>query len=341
MSADRQSWLVTTGKGLYCVPADFYIDPSAPVDRAIITHGHSDHARPGHGAVLATAETIAIMKVRYGAECAGAFEPQALGDAHDDQRRRACGSRRPATSSARRRSCSTGRGSAPSSPATTSARADPTCAPFELVPCDVFVTEATFALPVFRHEPAARRGRRACWRSHRAPARAHASRRRLRPRQMPAHDQARCATAGYDRPIYLHGALVELCELYQRLGVDLGELRPVGGPKTANSLPARIVLCPPSALDDRWSRRFADPVTAFASRLDARAAAAPASAASSCRWSSPITPTGRSCSTPSSRPAPRRSGSRTAARTRSSISSRRMGRKARALALVGREDEAE
>ena len=74
------TWLYPAGAGLYCEPGNFYIDPDRAVDRAVITHGHSDHARAGHRAVLTTNETIEIMKVRYGEECAGAFEQQALGE---------------------------------------------------------------------------------------------------------------------------------------------------------------------------------------------------------------------------------------------------------------------
>src|ERR1700744_1088108 len=66
--------------GLYCPPGDFYIDPVRPVDRAVITHGHGDHARSGHGAVLATKETLAIMAVGYGAHFAGATETAAYGE---------------------------------------------------------------------------------------------------------------------------------------------------------------------------------------------------------------------------------------------------------------------
>ena len=72
-------WLYPTKKGLYCEPGDFYIDPARAVYRAIITHGHSDHARPGHDAVLATPETIEVMKVRLGPRMRGSFEPLKLG----------------------------------------------------------------------------------------------------------------------------------------------------------------------------------------------------------------------------------------------------------------------
>ena len=74
------TWLYPTPAGLLCEPGGFYIDPPQSVDRALITHGHSDHARSRHAHVLATAETIAIMKVRYGAGCAGSFEVTRYGE---------------------------------------------------------------------------------------------------------------------------------------------------------------------------------------------------------------------------------------------------------------------
>ena len=153
-AAGVDKWLYPTDRGLYCEPGDFFIDPARAVDRAVITHGHSDHARPGHGAVLATHETIEIMKVRMGPECAGAFEPLAAGRS----------SARSAASSVRLAPAGHILGAAQVVLEWNGQRAvvsgdykraaDPTCPPFELVACDVFVTEATFALPVFRHEPA-------------------------------------------------------------------------------------------------------------------------------------------------------------------------------------------
>ena len=74
LSPPVDTWLYPSEAGLYCEPGGFYIDPHRSVDRAVITHGHSDHARSGHGAVFATRETIEIMKVRYGENCAGATE---------------------------------------------------------------------------------------------------------------------------------------------------------------------------------------------------------------------------------------------------------------------------
>ncbi|HWK40166.1 MAG TPA: DNA ligase-associated DEXH box helicase, partial [Hyphomicrobium sp.] len=219
-------WLYPTNRGLYCEPGGFFIDPARAVDRAIITHGHSDHARAGHGAVLATHETIEIMKVRMGPECAGAFEPQGLGAARTingvDVRLAPAGHILGAAQvvldwNGQRAVISGDYKRAP----------DPTCPTFEVVPCDVFVTEATFALPVFRHEPAETEVDRLLASIARQPERAHLVGAYGLGKTQRVIKLARLA--GYDRPIYLHGALIELCELYQRLGVDLGELRPATG----------------------------------------------------------------------------------------------------------------
>jgi putative mRNA 3-end processing factor len=254
-------WLYPTGRGLYCEPANVYIDPASSVDRAVITHGHGDHARPGHGAVLATAETIEIMKVRLGADAASRFEPASLGaPVHIGgvairlvPAGHILGSAQVVLEWQGQRAVVSG---------DYKRSADPTCLPFEPVPCDVFVTEATFALPVFRHEPAIGEVTRLVASLRRNPDRAHL---------VGAYGLGKCQRvirlardAGYDAPIYLHGAHIALTELYQSLGVALGDVRPVPDVKPAE-LAGALVLCPPAAVDDRWSRRFPDPVTAFAS----------------------------------------------------------------------------
>jgi putative mRNA 3-end processing factor len=257
-------WLYPTNKGLYCEAGDFYIDPASAVDRAVITHGHSDHARRGHGAVLATPETIAVMQVRMGDGAASAFEPLILGK-----------SQRVGSVDVRLAPAGHILGSAQVVLEHNGQRAvvsgdykrqpDPTCEPFELVPCDLFVTEATFALPVFRHEPGASEVRRLLASLQRNPERPHL---------VGVYGLGKCQRliklcreAGYDGPIHLHGALVAVTELYQRLGIELGDVRPVPIDRTAkrDSYAGALILCPPSAVDDRWSRRFCDPVTGFAS----------------------------------------------------------------------------
>ena len=255
------SWLYPTDRGLWCEPGQFFIDPGRAVDRAVITHGHSDHARAGHRSVLATAETIAIMKVRYGERSAGHFDALAYGDAIS-------------VNGVIVRLVPAGHilGSAQVVLEYEGARAvvsgdykrahDPTCAGFEAVACDVFVTEATFGLPVFRHEPAEREVRRLLASVAGTPDRAHL---------VGAYGLGKCQRlirlvreAGYDRPIYLHGAHVAMTRLYEHLGHDLGDVRPVAE-APAEEIRTGLVICPPSALSDRWSNRFSDPVTAFAS----------------------------------------------------------------------------
>jgi putative mRNA 3-end processing factor len=148
---------------------------------------------------------------------------------------------------------------------------DPTCAPFEAVPCDVFITEATFGLPVFRHGDAADEVKKLLASVTLFPERAHL---------VGAYSLGKAQRvialvreAGYDAPIYLHGAMEKITQYYQSRGVVLGELRPVKGMKKAD-LAGTITLAPPTATSDIWTRRFPDPVTAFASgwmRVRARA----------------------------------------------------------------------
>lgn len=247
--------------GLYCPIGDFYVDPVRPVDRAVITHGHSDHARPGHGAVLATPETLAIMAERYGPDFAGRAQPAA------------CGETTTINGVAVR--------FAPAGHVLGSAQAvierdglimvvsgdykrrrDPTCLPFEPVRCHVFISEATFGLPVFVHPSDEEEIARLVHSLAQFPERTHL---------VGAYALGKAQRVirllretGWDRTIHVHGALERLNRLYQNEGIDLGSLAPAIGLK-AGALGGEVVIAPPSAIQDRWARRFADPVTAFAS----------------------------------------------------------------------------
>ncbi len=256
------TWLKPTPQGLYCEPGDFYIDPTRPVPRAVISHAHADHARPGHGAVLATAGTLAVMRTRMGADRAGEAQQETayhtpinmngitvtlvpaghvLGSAQILMEHEGC---RAVVSGDYKR------------------QPDPTCAPFEPIKCDVFVTEATFGLPVFQHPAAADEINRLLASVALFPERTHV---------VGCYALGKCQRliavlrqCGYDAPIYLHGALMAVCKTYEALGVELGELRPatVAGKL---DLHGAIVLAPPSAIADRWARRLEDPVVCMAS----------------------------------------------------------------------------
>jgi putative mRNA 3-end processing factor len=262
--------LIPTPAGLWCPPADIYIDPVRPVARALITHGHSDHARAGHGAVLATRETLAIMALRYGEGFTGqrqeavpgettrigevdfTFVPagHVLGSAQIVVE---CGGLRIVASGDYKR------------------ERDPTCAGFEPVPCDIFITEATFGLPVFRHPPAHAEVGKLLESVRLFPERTHI---------VGAYSlgkaqrvMALIREAGYERPLYLHGAMEKLTDFYLSEGAQLGEVRKVVAAER-KALGGEIVICPPSAIQDLWARKFPDPVTSFASgwmRIRARA----------------------------------------------------------------------
>ena len=253
------SWIEPFPEGIYIKPADAWVDPSQPKARALVTHGHADHARGGHEQVWATAETLAIMDCRYG-EQAGA-RPVAYGevvrlgevDISFVPAGHVLGSAQIVLEHGGERVVVSG---------DYKRRPDPTCPPFEPVPCDIFITEATFGLPVFRHPDTGSEMDRLLARLHENPDRcvlvgayALGKAQRL---------MMELRGRGYAEPIYIHGALQRLCDLYREHGVDLGDLRPATGVKK-DEMKGRIVVAPPGALNDRWSRRLPDPITAMAS----------------------------------------------------------------------------
>jgi putative mRNA 3-end processing factor len=262
--------LALSPAGLCCKRGSFHIDPTRPVERALITHAHSDHARAGHRAVLATQETLDLMRLRYGENFAGTMQAIRYGEsvkldgvtATFHPAGHVLGSAQIAVEADGLRIVASG---------DYKNVADPTCTPFELVPCDVFITEATFALPVFRHgDPGAEIAKllRSVSvfpdRAHLVGAYSLGKAQRL---------IALLRQAGYDSPIYLHGAMEKITRYYESRGVALGELRLARG-ATKPTLAGTITICPPSALNDLWTRRFPDPLNAFASgwmRVRARA----------------------------------------------------------------------
>jgi len=263
--------LCPTPQGLCCRPSGVHVDPTRPVDYAIITHGHSDHARAGHGHVLATPQTLRIMEARYGRDFAGSVQAIEYGevvtlkggvDVSFHPAGHVLGSAQILFEWKGFRAVVSG---------DYKRERDPTCAPFALVRCDLFVTEATFGLPVFRHPPAAGEIAKLVDSAELFPERAHlvgayslGKAQRL---------MAMLREARWGRPIYVHGAMVALTDLYIDEGVPLGDIRHVA-PDERKNLGGEIVICPPSTLQEIWSRKFPDPVSAVASgwmRVRARA----------------------------------------------------------------------
>jgi len=260
-AARPESWIKTTSAGLYCEPGDFYIDPILPVPRAVITHGHGDHARPGNERVLATQGTIAIMRLRYGDEAGGSLQAvnyrEAVTSGGLDVRLVPaghvlgsaqvvldyCGTRVVVSGDYKR-------------------RADPTCLAFEPCNCDLLITEATFGLPVFHHPPDRFEIDKLLHSLSLFRERCHV---------VGVYALGKCQRvlallrqAGYEEPVYLHGALIGLTQLYESFGISLGPVLPwTDAPREA--LRGRIVLAPPAATTDRWSRRLPDPLVAIAS----------------------------------------------------------------------------
>ncbi len=265
-----ESILCPKPEGLYCAPADFFVDPVRPVERAVITQGHSDHARAGHGVVVATPETLAIMRARYGDGFCRQAEPLAYGEkVLRDGVEVSFAPAGHVLGSAQ--AVVRYKGLTIAVSGDYKRRRDPTCPPFEPVPCEVFVSEATFGLPVFSFPPDGEEIGRLLASVGQFPERCHI----VGAYALGKAQRIICLLreAGWEQTIYVHGALARLNELYQAHGIELGPLASAteeGGTDFAG----KIVLAPPSALADRWSRRFPDPVTAFASgwmRVRARA----------------------------------------------------------------------
>ncbi|MGQ8366127.1 ligase-associated DNA damage response exonuclease [Glaciecola sp. 1036] len=262
MHPHPEHWITTDQNGLYCAVIDAYIDPLVPVHRAVVTHGHADHARPGHDEVFATQQTLDIMRIRYGEDFCK--QAQALEYNQKIQLHQAEFSLVPAghiLGSSQAIIEYKGRKLVVSGDY--KRHADPSCKPFEVVPCDVFITEATFGLPVFTHPPIKDEIQKLLNSLALFPDSCHL---------VGVYALGKCQrlimglrALGYNKAIYMHGALLKLCDYYVSQGIDLGPYIPVAEVEDMASLQGEIVLAPPSATNDRWSRKLPNVITAMAS----------------------------------------------------------------------------
>ena len=262
-----------TKKGLYCPPGDFYIDPvRGGVERAVVTHGHADHARAGHDAVLATQATLDIMNVRYGRNFAKTTQAadwdetilingvsvrlipagHVLGSAQIVVEHQ--GVKMICTGDYKR-------------------RPDPTCTAFKVEHCDVFITEATFGLPVFRHPDDRQEIAKLLKSLKDFSTRTHV----VRAYSLGKAQRviALLRNAGYEDTIYILKPVENLCKLYERHGVSLGGLEVVTEMShSGECFAGKVVVGPSQAVSEKLEQRFSDPLTAFASgwmRIRARA----------------------------------------------------------------------
>ncbi len=255
----NSSLLTLTDCGLYCPAGDFHIDPWRPVERALITHSHADHARVGMKSYLTVSQGASILRARVGEDAAISTvaygESIPLGDAHV--------SFHPAghilgSSQIRVES----RGQVWVVSGDYKIAVDATCEPFEPIRCHGFVTEATFALPIYRWKPQEDTFAEInqWWRANRAAGKASVL-------YGYALGKAQRMLAGIDPsigPIFTHGAVERLTQIYRDAGVPLPPTHyamSAGKKDFAGSL----ILAPPSANGSRWIRRFGDFSTALAS----------------------------------------------------------------------------
>ena len=261
MKLTNANWLIKKKEGLYCIPGDFYIDPLYPVKKALITHAHTDHARPNNHFILGTKETIEIMKIRYAKSyCTNyqvinynrpltinnidiTFIPAGhiLGSSQILIEYNGC---KVLISGDYKRV------------------EDKTCKGYENKECDIFITEATFGLPIFSH-PFDKDEIEKLLES--------VIKNNQKPHLIGVYALGKCQRilsllrdAGYDETIYLHGALMKITDYYVSQGVRIGKVKNTSD-LNLSELKNQIILCPPSALHDKWSRKFKNPINGIVS----------------------------------------------------------------------------
>ena len=257
-----------TPNGLFCAAGGFHVDPWGPVDRAVITHAHGDHARPGNTLYLCTPETALLLRRRFGPDARVEAQPYGERRTIDD----VTVSFHPAghvLGSAQVRI--EGREGVWVVAGDYKRASDPTCTAFEPVRCDTFITESTFGLPIYRWDATTMviADIMAWWQANRDAGRTSV---------------IFCYTIGKaqrliaeigavtEHPVFAHGMLLGMIDAYREAGVALPEVRPVieraGGRGTQKaSLAGELVLAPLSARGTPWMRRLGTHSDAFASGL--------------------------------------------------------------------------
>ena len=252
--------LSVTELGLYCEVGDFFVDPWRPVDRAVVTHAHADHACWGCRRYLTSPSGEGVLRLRMGAEAT--IDTLAPGQTLDLNG--VTVSLHPAghilgSSQVRVEH----RGEVWVASGDYKVEPDPTCAPFEPVRCHTFISESTFGLPIYRwdRESAVFGQVNDWWRSNRDQGRASLL-------FGYALGKAQRLLAGVDRstgPIYTHGAVEPMNRAYRAAGVDLPETTYAGSMPKGTDWAGALIVAPPSANGTPWARKFGTTSSAFAS----------------------------------------------------------------------------
>ncbi|MFB1480121.1 ligase-associated DNA damage response exonuclease [Corallococcus sp. RDP092CA] len=258
---ERTPLVSVTPQGLYCQAGNFHIDPWRPVERALVTHAHGDHARSGSQRYLGAAPGRSLLQRRLGADAVidtlEYGEPLKVGDTTV--------SFHPAghvLGSAQLRVEHRGEvwvisGDYKRTP-------DPTCAPFEVVRCHTFITEATFGLPIYRWDDPRLVAQDILrwWDANR-----EAGRSAVLFCYALGKAQRLLAELGRltDRPAYVHGAVSGLVTAYREAGIAMLPTQRVSETEKGTSFAGALVLAPPSAAGSPWMRRFGEAETGFAS----------------------------------------------------------------------------
>ena len=255
------NWLKKKREGLYCIPGNFFIDPVFPVEKALITHAHTDHARPNNKSIFSSKETIELMHLRYGESYCSDFQiarfdekikindvtVQILPAGH------ILGSIQFLINYKGYRLLISG---------DYKRTKDKTCLSYEPVECDTFITEATFGLPIFNHPNDESEVKKLI-----KSIKANVNKTHL----IGVYALGKCQrlitllrNLGYDETIYLHGALTKISDFYSKNNIKLGNISNISE-CSRSEYANKLVLCPPSSLNDKWSQKFKNVVKGYAS----------------------------------------------------------------------------
>jgi putative mRNA 3-end processing factor len=248
------------GNGLWCEAGGFYIDPWAPVGKALITHAHSDHARPGSAAYLCATPCAPVLRARLGVDCLIRTLPygETLGVGDVSVSFHPAGH---VLGSAQIRLEHRGEiwvvsGDYKLAP-------DSTCTPFEPVRCNTFVTESTFGLPIYRWKPEATVAAAIhdWWRSNRERGKCSV----IFGYPLGKSQRLLAALDPSMGPIFCHGAVERMNRVYRDHGVNLPATQYPGDVARRYDWTQAIVIAPPSAHGSLWMKRFGPVSTALAS----------------------------------------------------------------------------